>query len=198
MFWGGKSQQQQQTRPVTTAPDIKLSVPMPPLTAEVFSETAASEAAQMTTPSAPESHSSPEPQAEEDDTFILKQLPKTKKRKHTDPAPPAPDTDALATQTDEVTIDPSADRARLKAERKRAKKEAKAFASAAAADAEAEDEAFDYASAPSILNPPRKSIQELKAERKKVKDPYSKSLDAPKGQPRVQKERAGRSMTFKK
>ena len=60
--------------------------------------------------------------------------------------------------------------------------------------------AFDYASAPSILNPPKKSIQELRAERKasKVKDPYKKSMDAPKGQARVQKERAGRSMTFKK
>ncbi|KAM0717006.1 hypothetical protein Q7P37_006858 [Cladosporium fusiforme] len=197
MFWGGNSQQ---TRSASTVPDIQLSVPMPPLTADVFSETAASEAAQMMTPSAPES---PEPPAEEeqDDTFILKQLGKNKKRKHTDPAPPAPDNDALATQTDEVTIDTGADRAREKAERKRAKKEAKANASAAAADAE-EEAPFDYASAPSLLNPPRKNIQELKAERKKikekVKDPYSKSLDAPKGQPRAQRERAGKSMTFKK
>ena len=63
-----------------------------------------------------------------------------------------------------------------------------------------DEEAFDYASAPSILNPPRKTIQELKAERKasKVKDPYKKSMDAPKGQARAQKERAGKTMTFKK
>lgn len=197
MFWGGGAQQK---RPMSSVPDVQLRVPMPPLTAEVFSETAASEAAQMTTPSMPESRTSPEPPAEEeqDDTFILKQLGKGKKRKHTDPAPPQPDSDALATQTDEVTIDPAVDRLQQKAERKRQKKEAKAQAAASAADAAEEEAPFDYAAAPSVLNPPRKSIQELKAERKKIKDPYKKSMDAPKGQPRAQRERAGKSMTFKK
>ncbi|KAL1581712.1 hypothetical protein WHR41_09586 [Cladosporium halotolerans] len=203
MFWGGNNNSQQ-TRSMSTAPNIQLSVPMPPLNAEVFSETAASEAAQMTTPSAPESRTSPEPPAEEDqdDTFILKEQGRGKKRKHADPAPTS---DALATQTDEVTIDPAAEKRQSRTQRKKAKKQAKADADveAAAGDEEAaalddEEPAFDYASAPSILNPPKKSIQELKAERKKVKDPYKKSMDAPKGQPRAQKERAGKSMTFKK
>lgn len=203
MFWGGNNNSQQ-TRSTSTAPNIQLSVPMPPLNAEVFSETAASEAAQMTTPSAPESRTSPEPPAEEDqdDTFILKEQGRGKKRKHADPAPTS---DALATQTDEVTIDPAAEKRQSRTQRKKAKKQAKADADveAAAGDEEAaaldeEEPAFDYASAPSILNPPKKSIQELKAERKKVKDPYKKSMDAPKGQPRAQKERAGKSMTFKK
>lgn len=194
MFWGGSSQQ---TRPASTVPDVQLSVPMPPLTAEIFSETAASEAAQMEVESPPSPEQPPveEPQ---DDTFILKQLGRNKKRK-LDETTPAPAPDALATQTDEVTIDPASDRAAQKAERKRLKREAKAAAQQAPAPEE-EEEAFDYASAPSILNPPRKSIQELKAERKnsKVKDPYKKSMDAPKGQARAQKERAGKSMTFKK
>ena len=179
---------------MSIVPDVQLSVPMPPLNSEVFSETAASEAALMETSSAP----SPEPQAPEapqDDTFILKQLGRNKKRKLDEPVP-APD--ALATQTDEVTIDPVADRAQQKAERKRLKKEAKARQEVSAPVED--EEAFDYAAAPSILNPPRKTIQELKAERKasKVKDPYKKSMDAPKGQARGQKERAGKSMTFKK
>ena len=194
MFWGGNSQQ---NRPVTTVPDVQLSVPMPPLTAEVFSETAASEAAQMetTSPPSPEQPPIEDPQ---DDTFVLKQLGRNKKRKLDEPTP-APAPDALATQTDEVTIDPASDRAAQKAERKRLKKEAKAAATQQAPAAE-EEEAFDYTAAPSILNPPRKTIQELKAERKnsKVKDPYKKSMDAPKGQARAQKERAGKSMTFKK
>lgn len=196
-FWGSSSQQ---TRPVSTSalPNIHLSVPMPPLNAEVFSETAASEAAQMVTPSAPP----PEPlQAEEpqDDNFILKQLGRNKKRK-LDEAAPAGNSDALATQTDEVTIDDAGDRAQQKAERKRLRKEAKQAQHASQQAPVEDEEAFDYAAAPSILNPPRKSIQELKAERKasKVKDPYKKSMDAPKGQARVQKERAGKSMTFKK
>jgi exosome complex exonuclease RRP6 len=194
MFWGGNSQQQ--SRVLSTVPDVQLSVPMPPLNSEVFSETAALEAAQMETPAAP----SPEPQPEEpqDDTFILKQLGRNKKRKLDDSAPTPVESDALATQTDEVTIDPANDRAFQKAERKRLKKEAKAQQEVSAP---AEDEeAFDYTTAPSILNPPKKSFQELKAERKasKVKDPYKKSMDAPKGQARAQKERAGRSMTFKK
>jgi exosome complex exonuclease RRP6 len=189
MFWGGNSQQ---TRPVSTVPDVQLSVPMPPLTAEIFSETAASEAAQMeTTPPSPEQAPAEEPQ---DDTFILKQLGRNKKRKLDEPAPAQ---DALATQTDEVTIDPSSDRAAQKAERKRLKREAKAAQEAPPAE---EEEAFDYTTAPSILNPPRKTNLQLKAERKasKVKDPYKKSMDAPKGQARAQKERAGKSMTFKK
>jgi exosome complex exonuclease RRP6 len=192
MFWGGNSQQ---TRPVSTVPDVQLSVPMPPLTAEIFSETAASEAAQMeTTPPSPEQAPAEEPQ---DDTFILKQLGRNKKRKLDKPTP-APVPDVLATQTDEVTIDPASDRAAQKAERKRLKREAKAAQQEA--PAAEEEEAFDYTTAPSILNPPRKTNLQLKAERKasKVKDPYKKSMDAPKGQARAQKERAGKSMTFKK
>lgn len=153
----------------------------------------------MVTPSAP----SPEPRpAEEpqDDTFILKQLGRNKKRKLDEPSGPATNSDALATQTDEVTIDDGGDRAQQKAERKRLKKEAKLAAQQQQQAPVEDEEAFDYANAPSILNPPRKSIQELKAERKasKVKDPYKKSMDAPKGQARVQRERAGKSMTFKK
>ena len=191
MFWGGSSQQ---TRPVSTVPDVQLSVPMPPLTAEIFSETAASEVAQLeTTPPSSEQAPVEEPQ---DDTFILKQLGRNKKRKLDDPTP-APAPDALATQTDEVTIDLASDRAAQKAERKRLKREAKAAQEAPPAE---EEEAFDYTTAPSILNPPRKTNLQLKAERKasKVKDPYKKSMDAPKGQARAQKERAGKSMTFKK
>jgi exosome complex exonuclease RRP6 len=195
MFWGGNSQQQ--SRSLSAVPDVQLSVPMPPLNSEVFSETAASEATQMEPPPAP-SPEQPLPEEPQDDTFILKQLGRNKKRKLDDSAPTPVESDALATQTDEVTIDPANDRAYQKAERKRLKKEAKAKQEVSAP---AEDEeAFDYTTAPSILNPPRKTNQELKAERKasKVKDPYKKSMDAPKGQARAQKERAGRSMTFKK
>ncbi|EOD51783.1 putative exosome complex exonuclease protein [Neofusicoccum parvum UCRNP2] len=71
-------------------------------------------------------------------------------------------------------------------------------------DAEEEDEEeepFDYASAPSILNatagqPEKKNKRDKK--KKKEFNPYARAADAPKGLGRVQKERAGKSATFKK
>jgi len=43
-----------------------------------------------------------------------------------------------------------------------------------------------------MLNPPRESREEMKARRKKEVNPYAKAMDAPKGLPRAQRERAGR------
>lgn len=54
---------------------------------------------------------------------------------------------------------------------------------------------FDYASAPSVLNKPR---ERQKKGQERGFNPYKKALDAPKGLGRVQKERAGKSATFKK
>lgn len=193
MFWGGSSQQQR--RPISSVPNVQLSVPLPPLTAEIFADAPAA-----ATPEQPVSRSSPDPapEADEDvdDTFILKQLGTNKKRKHA-----AADEDNMATQSDIVALpNASSERAQAKAERKKAKKEAKRAATVrdSANDMADEEEVFDYLNAPSVLNPPKMTREELKQKQKKVVDPYKKSMDAPKGLPRAQRERAGRSMTFKK
>ena len=60
-----------------------------------------------------------------------------------------------------------------------------------------DEEPFDYASAPTMLNSSQGGPQRGRKKEKKQVDPYAKSLDAPKGLPRVQRERAGKSMTYK-
>lgn len=197
-FWGSAfGSSVHHSRPMSTLNNISLTVPLPPLTAEVFADPAEV----TSTPVKPSEPSSPEPapasaedQEGDDDVFVLKQL--GKKRKRTDPV------DGMAAQRDEVAIpDDEAERLREKAERKKAKKEAKRALRAAdangAVDTEEDQQPFDYASAPSVLNSPRESKEAMKARRKKEVNPYAKSMDAPKGMPRAQKERAGRSMTYK-
>jgi len=162
------------------------------------------------TPARPSAHPSSdpppaeeEPVEREDDVFVLKQLGKKRKR-----TPEPAVIDGMAAQSDEVAIggDGETERLRAKAERKQARKEAKRAAKMSAEGTEggigeidnAGDEMpFDYASAPSMLNPPRESREKMRERRKKEINPYAKSMDAPKGLPRVQKERAGRSMTYK-
>jgi exosome complex exonuclease RRP6 len=118
----------------------------------------------------------------------------------------------MAAQSNEISIEGNGDlnskarRAQDRAERKMAKRLQREIAQSNAVDVSisgdteegAVDEPFDYASAPSILNPPRENFASAKERKKKEKqlNPYAKALDAPKGLPRAQKEKAGRSMTF--
>ncbi|KAK4540891.1 hypothetical protein LTR36_008833 [Oleoguttula mirabilis] len=200
-FWGSAfGSSVHQDRSASTISTVSLTVPLPPLTADVFADPAEVTATPVkaSEPSSPiPTPASAEDQEVEDDVFVLKQM--GKKRKRTEPL------DGMAAQSDEVAIpDDETEQMREKAERKKAKKEAKRAAKAAgsngtvgAEDVEADEQPFDYASAPSVLNPPRESKEEMKARRKKEVNPYAKSMDAPKGMPRTQKERAGRSMTYK-
>lgn len=204
-FWGSafdSSLHKQQSRPLTTASALQLSVPLPPLTSEVFADRPDSIAttpvqAQATTQE-PEPILSDHQDEDDNDIFILKDLSKKRKRASEHLILSSGDVDGMAAQSDEVALpDDEAERLREKAERKKAKKEAKRAAKHAAGGAEDDDEPFDYASAPSILNPPRESREQMRERRRKEVRPYEKSLDAPKGLPRAQRERAGRSMTFK-
>ena len=205
-FWGGafesSAHQRQQSRNLTTAVDVELKVPMPALTAEVFADPVSSTPVRSQPELEPES--TPTETTEDDNVFVLKEL--GRKRKRTTDDISGSQLDGMATQSDEVPIeDEEAERLREKAERKRARKEAKRAAKRAAGATmpgedlngeSANEEPFDYASAPSILNPPRESRDEMRERKKKEVNPYAKALDAPKGLPRVQKERAGRSMTY--
>lgn len=197
-FWGRafeSSVHTQQKRPQSTASDINLSVPMPPLTAEVFADpkdvesTPAKPQAEEETPDS-EPMAAPGPANDTDDVFVLKDTNKKRKRKRETAAE-----DGMAAQNDEVAIDgPDRDERR---KMRKEKKEARRRAVAEQKGHEAEEEVFDYDAAPSILNPPREARDGDKRRKKKEANPWSKSLDAPKGLPRVQKERAGKSGTFK-
>ena len=204
-FWGrafNSSEHSQQRHPMSTSAEVNLSVPLPPLTAEVFADPPP-----MQTPIEPEpaeEYAEPEPTPApqpDSDVFVLKELNRKRKRRE--------QTDGMAAQSDEVALHgDGVEDFDQKAERKAAKKAAKRAAKLAAGgamdvDAAYEngvdaDEPFDYAAAPSVLNPQREGRAAMKERKKKEKDPYAKSLDAPKGLPRAQRERAGKSMTFKK
>ena len=213
-FWGPAftpaSQKADQRRAMATA-SIDLSVPLPPLTAEVFADPidVAETPVKTSEPATPvASTPAEETGGDDEEPFVLKQLGDGKKRKRAAPEPaPKQDGDGLAEGNDEVALpDEETERANAKYERKKAKKEAKRAkrvagtngdTSATGIDAE-EEEPFDYENAPSMLNPPRESKEEKKAKAKKQVNPYAKAMDAPKGLGRAQRERAGRTMTYKK
>ncbi|KAK3116971.1 exosome nuclease subunit [Teratosphaeriaceae sp. CCFEE 6253] len=208
-FWGPAlgSTVHQDRRPLSTAAStVTLTVPLPLLTAEIFADAPEYDDTPMKAPS-PEAESAETPRDESDDVFILKQLGKKRKRGADLHAVP----DGMAANVDEVAIGQhedyelghlARDRSNKKKETKRAKKAAQAEAAGLNYD-EGEsgfkdEEPFDYASAPSILNPPRETREEARERRKKLVDPYAKkSIDVPKALGRAQKERAGRSMTYK-
>lgn len=214
-FWGKlwtKSSSHQQRSRSTLA--IDLALPLPPLTAEIFADT--NEASATTTPKTeqPKHMFVPKderPQEDErSDLFIVKQLG-GKKRKHTEAlGAQNPATQALdPMQDDEIMIDQEeteeATRAREKAARKALKKQKKREQVAQAASFDYDEPAFDYANAPSVLHANdaegKKSKQDKKDKKDKKKKsasfaPFSGMTDAPKGLPRAQKEKAGRSRTF--
>lgn len=187
--------------------NIDLKIPLPALTAEVFAD----QNGEAMPPTSVQSHPEPEPgpmpsSEQDDDVFVLKDMSRKRKRaKETNLA----QSDGMAAQSDEVAIpDEAEERQREKQERRRARKEAKRAAKRAASGAEQDGEAingdvadeqpFDYNAAPSILNPPRESREQMRERKKKEVNPYAKAMDTPKGLPRSQKERAGRSMTYQK
>lgn len=251
-FWGDafeSSAHDQRRLMSTNTGGVSLTVPMPPLTAEIFADPADVASSMPVRYSLPVNRdaesSSPGQQAEEEgDVFVLKELSRKRKRQHSTVDEQAAPVRGMASQSDEVPIsdeeqpirererhakkmarnenkrdnnntaladgvaaqndevsasDEETKRVRDKIARKLARKEAKRAAKLAGEGTANDDEGdpFDYASVPSILNPPREDGRGVSDGRKKQVDPYRKALDTPKGLPRVQKERAGRSMTYK-
>ncbi|KAI7304274.1 hypothetical protein KC315_g15242, partial [Hortaea werneckii] len=228
-FWGPAFSPQsqkpgaEQRRAMATA-NIDLSVPLPPLTAEVFADPAEAVAtpvksSEPATPAASTPADTPKAEDQDDDVFVLKQLGGNKKRKRQQPSAFEQEKekalDGLAQGNDEVALpsaEEEANNQQTKAERKRAKKEAKKAKKAGdgivgggggpngttnGLDYDEDDVPFDYNSAPSMLNPPKESKEDRKKREKKQVDPYKKAMDAPKGLGRNQKERAGRTMTYR-
>ncbi|KAF1956510.1 hypothetical protein CC80DRAFT_59277 [Byssothecium circinans] len=192
----------EQRRSMSTV-DINLALPLPPLTAEVFADekAVAEESSPVTEKPTYIPRSERPAEDERTDIFVVKQLG-GRKRKHAEAADePSPALDPM--QGDEIMLeeDPEVVRRREKAARKASRKAKKGAKQAAAADYD-DGEVFDYANAPSVLHAQDAERKDRKGKKEKKKskaagfNPYAKLADVPKGLPRSQKEKAGKSRTF--
>ena len=222
-FGSSAWQQPKPTNPMQQE-SLRLAFPLPPLTAEIF-ETAKNEASAAGEAASPGSGAPPEHeyvknrQSRTDDIFIVKELAGPRKRKAADSQDDSvqgqPElgisssaiangeayNGMLSSVADEeqqhLTQTRAESKAKRKAQRKLEKERRKQETQIAKGNdtQEGETGAFDYASAPSVLHAKREP-NDLSTSKKPF-DPYSKSLDAPKGMRKAHKEIAGRSFTFK-
>lgn len=211
-FWGDLVRGAFSQRPRQYSTEkVTLAVPLPPLTAEVFADPndATAKQEKAVDPGARAEHQfvkaedRPAPKEEGDGVFTVKHL--GRKRKIGEMATSQAESLPQQGEADEEAVDPEqAEKARKKAEKRAAKKARKA-----AGEQQGEDEAqensgdgeeeqpFDYGAEASLLGPNEGAAKDKK-KRKKEFNPYAKAADVPKGMGRVQKERAGKSATFKK
>ena len=110
------------------------------------------------------------------------------------------DTSTYSGTAEQAAIEKAERKAERKAQKKvekakRKRQEAQQVNGLAGNGEHVEEEAFDYGSAPSILHATRDAHDRTGS--KKAFDPYTKSLDAPKGMRKSKKEIAGKSFTFK-
>ncbi|KAI9697845.1 MAG: exosome nuclease subunit [Bogoriella megaspora] len=220
-FWGLTFNPQSVDQRRTLATDsIRLAVPLPRLTAEIFENpddlNHANGHAASTTPfdrgaRAEIPYRKAKDRTPRDDraeVFTIKSLGGKRKRDPGDagsgPDPPTAsnslpsngdDGDGAPTVEAEISLEGEQGKPRRlsKKERKQMKKQAKA--ERAVQDAQEAVQPFDYANAPSVLH--AKRDEKPKKGEKKGFDPYKKAMDAPKGLGKVQKGSAGKSGTFK-
>jgi exosome complex exonuclease RRP6 len=222
-FWGslGSTGSVTQQRPMSTfTSGVSLALPLPLLTAEVFSEGPGSPLTKDTPKAERPEHSfvPKEERPAEDkrsDIFIVKQL--GGKRKREDIEKQEEDAEPTSVPSQDVGGEGASDEIMLEddeAERRKAAKEAKLLRKKERREQKAlqqvsagpddEEPAFDYAAAPSVLRA-HDADKGKSGSGKKKKDkrksggfnPYAKMTDAPKGLPRSQEEVVGRSKTFK-
>ncbi|PSN62482.1 hypothetical protein BS50DRAFT_120014 [Corynespora cassiicola Philippines] len=211
-FWGRllPNGSVEQRRPATTL-SVNLALPLPPLTAEVFADPAGA-AEESPEPTRAEHKFVPKeerPQEDErTDIFVVRQVG-GRKRKHgetaetTDPAAQGALDPML---NDEVMLENSEEEEQSrkkeeKARRKAARKEEKKRQKAEALNYEEEQPAFDYANATSVLHAQEAEGDKKKGKKDKKKkpqgfNPYGNMGGGPRGLPRAQKEKAGKSRTF--
>lgn len=213
-FWGSICPQRgsEDRRTVSTSA-VHLALPLPPLTAEIFTETNGVSSGQVVTEAAkpvfvPKEERVPTDQGT--DIFVVKQLGGKRKRSRAEESPSG--TDSAPPKLENIEADEiilEEDEHERRREARRAKKEAKLRKKQAAnasgdktADA-SEEPAFDYANATSVLNAQaaeKKREKGMKKKDRKKKDPgfnpYGQLGDAPRGLPRAQRESAGKTKTF--
>ncbi|KAL2072225.1 hypothetical protein VTL71DRAFT_11568 [Oculimacula yallundae] len=214
-FWGGAFGSSVWDAPNTSQPkndNLRLAVPLPPLTSEIFGTPqgfAEQVEVAIETPLPPSP--SPVPEAKRDEPFTLKRGSKRKSEVISDADEGGGGDGEFDISLNVEGEEKAAAKRQRKAEKK-AKKAAKKAAEAEAAATEDgemdidrddneegdddEDTVFDYTKAESVLNGKRDGQKGGKRKGKPF-DPYVKSMDAPKGMRRLQTERAGKSHTFK-
>lgn len=224
-FWGGAYGSSKWEAIRTVKPDIngdvRLAIPLPQLTAAVF-VTAEEQADNLTKkavdPGARAEHeyikAADRPVRKEDDIIVIKALGGAKKRRHEEVSSEQNHRQSDITPEKEMQYvedvrgktpqdsEEGSERKRNKKERHRALEE---DGEEVAGDLDTEDtktfKAFDYSKAPPVLNSHRQQKAGEKdgkhKQKKAVFDPYSKSGDAPRGMSRGQRERSGKSHTFK-
>lgn len=211
-FWGdafGSSLWEPSPTSSASGEELRLAVPLPPLSSEAFTSSTGSTSQQAQIQQKPEHETSAEDAAPVEEPFTVKSGRKRKSEELS-----AANESAQSQSTGEYDISlnedeeqKAAEKAARKAERKAQKKLKRAQRKAAGdtsavtsevdQDAEnEEEEAFDYSKAESVLHAKR-AKEANGGKRKKAFDPYAKSTDAPKGMRRVQTERPGKSFTFK-
>jgi exosome complex exonuclease RRP6 len=208
-FWGNAfgSSIWDAATPTKQDNDLRLAVPLPQLSAEVYV---------MPTDLADRSIEKREPQIQgsqptspalkdSNETFVLKRGARQRRDPQSEPEDASNSQDAEADESKnldapEETVIMAERRAakKLRKDRKKAKQaESKVENNAKDVAATGEEVPFDYSKAESVLHGKRKSEEQNGAKSKKPFDPYAKSADAPKGMRRLQTERAGKSHTFK-
>ena len=226
-FWGPivnglKASSYLRTPPALHQPDLRLALPLPQITAEVFNggstENIEADTKSVTDPGSRAEHRYVKAQRPvENEVFIIKEVA-GKKRKATEllgTSELAHTTESLSASTNgvenvldatlsgtgaELSAQEKAQRraarkARKKSEKEQRKQEEAGLARNGEGNGDGTEEAFDYTTAPSVLH--AKPNARDKAGEKPAFDPYSNSLNAPKGQRRLQREIAGKSHTFK-
>ena len=220
-FWGptlGRNSDVKNASHVLPSTDsICLALALPQLTAEVFmgSDVTSSTVVQDVDedPGARAQHAYVKKRKpKEEEVFIARHLAGSRKRKASDldHAEPIPLGEVVTTGEveneeqqgasldDRVENQSSREKAERKAERKAQKKMEKhrrKVEELKDAHKAAEEAAFDYKSAPSVLH--NKEAHRVRAGVEEAFNPYTKSLDAPKGGKHFKKETAGKSLTFK-
>ena len=204
-FWGSAFGSSKWLASAKTSLDVRLSVPLPPLTAAIF--VGPSEptpvAAQPQQPGSRAEHEftrqRPHKDDEGDDIIVVKQVGKKRKRGRSE-------NDTLALEDVEKTEDVGKSEpqvtdedvtakflGRLETGLKTKKKKVKNEGSASASNSKEQSpfRALDYATAPSILKGGGKFEE-------RVFNPYKHGTDGPKGGKKGRREKEGRSKTFKR
>ena len=207
-FWGGAFGSSIWDAPVAgkSENELRLAVPLPQLSSEIFATAASSGLADRSKVAFEASlqmiQASNQPRNAEE-AFVIKRGAKRKSDAiseggHTNSAG---DYDIPLNEEDEQAAREKAERkAEKKAEKKLKKAQRKPTEAAATEDYSADmddEEPFDYSKADSVLHGKQSNGDQSGLRHKKPFDPYVKSADAPKGKHRLQTERAGKSHTFK-
>ena len=204
-FWGDAfgSSIWDSPAPVKSDDGLRLAVPLPQLSSEIFAPSNGLADRSKLASEAPVQMSQASNQPRNDDeAFVIK---RGAGRRNDDTSTEASNihTDEYElslNEEDEQACEKPARKSLQKAEKKLEKARRKLAEAAAKEDNSADvddEEPFDYSKADSVLHRKRNNEEQGGSSRKKPFDPYSKSADAAKGMRRLQTERGGKSHTFK-